>query len=138
MTAIDATLVARLLAAQHPRWADLPVTLVPHQGWDNVTPRLGENPSVPLPSAPGYASAVATEETGLRLLAGRLPVTLVRDRALSAPIDLGTCRVGDHTCDVVVGWTSVPGEERETSATPSGWTRRRGSTDGDGPRGRHS
>lgn len=76
MTTIDAALVARLVAAQHPRWRDLPVRPVEHQGWDNRTFRLGDELSVRLPSAEGYVAAVAKEERVLRLLAGGLPVAL--------------------------------------------------------------
>ena len=85
MISIDADLVARLVAAQHPRWAGLPVTPVPHQGWDNRTFRLGEELSVRLPSAPGYVAAVAKEETVLRLLADRLPVALPQVVARGEP-----------------------------------------------------
>jgi len=82
---IDAALVARLVAAQHPQWRDLPVTPVAHQGWDNRTFRLGEELSVRLPSAEGYVTAVAKEENVLRLLAGRLPVALPEVVAAGEP-----------------------------------------------------
>ena len=38
---IDAALVRRLIAAQFPRWADLPVRPVEVDGWDNRTFHLG-------------------------------------------------------------------------------------------------
>ena len=47
---IDAALVKRLLAAQFPQWADLPVTPVAKDGWDNRTYRLGTDMTVRLPS----------------------------------------------------------------------------------------
>jgi len=47
----DVALVRRLLAAQFPQWADLPVTPVELDGWDNTTFRLGEEFAVRLPSA---------------------------------------------------------------------------------------
>src|SRR5689334_23275447 len=46
---VDATLVRRLLAAQFPQWADLPVSAVPLSGMDNATFRLGADMSVRLP-----------------------------------------------------------------------------------------
>lgn len=85
MIAIDVALVARLVASQHPRWADLPVRAVPHQGWDNRTFRLGEELSVRLPSAEGYVAAVAKEEQVLRAVAGRLPVEVPEPVAVGAP-----------------------------------------------------
>jgi len=48
---ISASLVRRLIAAQFPQWADLPVTPAMPQGWDNRTFRLGAELSVRLPSA---------------------------------------------------------------------------------------
>jgi aminoglycoside phosphotransferase (APT) family kinase protein len=53
-TLINTDLVARLVAAQFPQWADLPVREVNLQGWDNRTFRLCDDLSVRLPSAEGY------------------------------------------------------------------------------------
>ncbi|WP_235866424.1 aminoglycoside phosphotransferase family protein [Serinibacter arcticus] len=39
---------------------------------------------------------------------------LVRDGALSALIDLGTCGVGDPACDLVMAWTFFDDEDRAT------------------------
>ena len=55
---IDAALVRRLIAAQFPRWAGLPVRPVEPGGWDNRTFRLGPRMSVRLPSAEQYALQV--------------------------------------------------------------------------------
>ncbi|TDC76727.1 aminoglycoside phosphotransferase family protein [Streptomyces hainanensis] len=71
---IDAALVRRLVAAQFPRWSDLPVTPVAVDGWDNRTYRLGEDMTVRLPTAAGYAPAVAKENRWLPVLAPLLPV----------------------------------------------------------------
>ncbi|GAB2883068.1 aminoglycoside phosphotransferase family protein [Streptomyces mayteni] len=71
---IDAALVRRLIAAQFPRWRDLPVTPVAVDGWDNRTYRLGEDLTVRLPTAAGYAPAVAKENRWLPVLAPLLPV----------------------------------------------------------------
>ena len=40
---IDTALVRRLLAAQFPEWANLPIRPVMPGGWDNRTFRLGEH-----------------------------------------------------------------------------------------------
>jgi aminoglycoside phosphotransferase (APT) family kinase protein len=49
-TAIDATLVRRLIGSQFPEWSDLEVAPVDLDGWDNATFRLGDDLSVRLPS----------------------------------------------------------------------------------------
>ena len=66
---ITAELVTRLLAEQFPAWAALPVRPVPTDGWDNRTYRLGDDLLVRLPSAAGYAAAVAKEDRWLPRLA---------------------------------------------------------------------
>ncbi|EST32804.1 aminoglycoside phosphotransferase family protein [Streptomyces niveus] len=58
---IDTALVKRLIAARFPRWAHLPVVPVAVDGWDNRTYRLGEDKTVRLPTAAGYAPAVGKE-----------------------------------------------------------------------------
>lgn len=71
---IDAALVRRLIATQFPRWADLPIRPVELDGWDNTTFRLGEDMSVRLPSAEGYAPQVEKEHRWLPKLAPLLPI----------------------------------------------------------------
>ena len=71
---IDAALVTRLIAAQFPQWADLPVVPVKVDGWDNRTYRLGDDMSVRLPTAAGYVPAVAKENEWLPRLAPSLPL----------------------------------------------------------------
>jgi len=82
---IDAGLVSALVAEQFPDLADLPVRPVARQGWDNRTFRLGDELSVRLPSAEGYAAAVEKEERALRFLDGRLPVAVPGVVAIGAP-----------------------------------------------------
>lgn len=82
---IDPALVSALLAEQFPQFADLPVRPVARQGWDNRTFRLGDDLSVRLPSAEGYAAAVEKEDRALRFLDGRLPVAVPAVVALGAP-----------------------------------------------------
>ena len=52
---IDALLVRRLVAAQFPQWAHLPVAAVQPGGWDNRTFHLGWEMKARLPSAGAYA-----------------------------------------------------------------------------------
>lgn len=73
---IDASLVKRLLAAQFPQWAHLPVRPVEVDGWDNRTYRLGADMTVRLPTAAGYVAGVAKENEWLPRLAPRLPLLI--------------------------------------------------------------
>jgi aminoglycoside phosphotransferase (APT) family kinase protein len=82
---IDHALAARLVAAQFPAWADLPVVPVESQGWDNRTFRLGADMTVRLPSAAGYARSVEKEHTWLPRLAPRLPLPIPTPLALGRP-----------------------------------------------------
>jgi aminoglycoside phosphotransferase (APT) family kinase protein len=36
----------------------------------------------------------------------------MKDQALSAVIDFGTCGVGDPACDLAIAWTMLTGESR--------------------------
>jgi aminoglycoside phosphotransferase (APT) family kinase protein len=73
---IDAGLVRRLLAAQFPHWADLPVRAVPSAGWDNVIYRLGADLAVRLPRRLIGARQVSKQHRWLPILAGRLPLAI--------------------------------------------------------------
>ena len=73
---INVALVRRLIAAQFPRWADLPIRPVTFDGWDNRTFHLGADMSVRLPSAPGYVAQVAKEQRWLPRLAPFLPLPI--------------------------------------------------------------
>ena len=81
---IDAALVRRLIAAQFPEWANLPIRPVKPGGWDNRTFRLGEHMSVRLPSGPAYVAQVEKEHRWLPELAPicrcRSPFRLPRAR----------------------------------------------------------
>ena len=91
---IDAALVGRLVAAQFPQWAGLPVRPVERDGWDNRTYRLGEDLSVRLPSHPAYVAAVVKEQEWLPRLAPQLP--------LPVPVPAGRGRPG---CGYPHPWT---------------------------------
>ncbi|WP_222194343.1 aminoglycoside phosphotransferase family protein [Modestobacter italicus] len=84
---IDAALVRRLLAAQFPAWAGLPVEPVEPGGWDNRTFRLGAEMLVRLPSAEPYATQVRKEQQWLPRLATHLPLPI--------PVPLGQGTPGD-------------------------------------------
>jgi aminoglycoside phosphotransferase (APT) family kinase protein len=84
-TAITAELAARLVAAQFPQWAGLPVRRVEPGGWDNVTFRLGAGLSVRLPSGPWYAEQAAKEHRWLPVLAGQLPLRIPQPVAKGEP-----------------------------------------------------
>ncbi|MES0036801.1 phosphotransferase [Mesorhizobium sp. M0046] len=82
---IDAALVRRLIAAQFPEWADLPVEPVEPGGWDNRTFRLGDRMSVRLPSAAAYVAQVEKEHRWLPRLAPHLPLPIPVPLAKGAP-----------------------------------------------------
>ena len=84
---IDASLVRRLVAAQFPEWAHLPVEPVQFGGWDNKTFHLGREMSVRLPSAQGYAAQVEKEHRWLPRLAPLLPLPIPVPLAMGFPAE---------------------------------------------------
>ncbi len=86
-TKVDITvpLVRRLVAAQFPQWADLPITRVEPGGWDNRTFHLGETMLVRLPSAERYAAQVEKEHHWLPRLAPLLPLPIPVPLAKGSP-----------------------------------------------------
>jgi aminoglycoside phosphotransferase (APT) family kinase protein len=84
---IDVSLVRRLVAAQFPHWADLPITPSVPQGWDNRTFHLGEDMTVRLPSGPWYALQVEKEQKWLPKLAPLLPLPIPVPLAMGVPAD---------------------------------------------------
>jgi aminoglycoside phosphotransferase (APT) family kinase protein len=118
---IDAALVKRLIASQFPQWADLPVTPVEIDGWDNRTFHLGDDMTVRLPSDVGYALQVAKEHRWLPILAPQLPVPIPVPLAKGRPelgyqynwsvyrwIDGTTARLAD--IDDLAGFATALGE----------------------------
>lgn len=83
--AITPELVSRLVAAQFPQWADLPVRPVGLDGWDNTTFRLGDELSVRLPSASWYVPQVDKEHRWLPVFAGQLPLPIPEPLAKGVP-----------------------------------------------------
>jgi aminoglycoside phosphotransferase (APT) family kinase protein len=84
---VEPALAARLVAAQFPEWAHLPVTPVAAPGWDNRTFRLGETMSVRLPSAASYVAQVEKEHRWLPKLAPRLPLPIPAPLARGEPAE---------------------------------------------------
>lgn len=84
---IDVALVKRLLAGQFPEWADLPVTPVKVDGWDNRTYRLGDDMTVRLPTAEAYTPAIEKEDRWLPILAPSLPVPVPVPLATGVPAE---------------------------------------------------
>ena len=82
---IDDTLVRRMVAAQFPQWADLPVRSAAVGGWDNKTFRLGEQMIVRLPSAADYSVQVEKEHRWLPKLAPLLPLSIPTPLAIGEP-----------------------------------------------------
>jgi aminoglycoside phosphotransferase (APT) family kinase protein len=73
---ISATLVARLLAAQFPQWAELPIEPVRSAGTDNALYRLGEDMVVRLPRIPTATGQMEKERKWLPRLAPVLPLAV--------------------------------------------------------------
>jgi aminoglycoside phosphotransferase (APT) family kinase protein len=94
--AIDAALVAGLLADQHPDLADLPLRVV-DAGWDNALFRLGDRLAVRLPRRAVSAPLIANEQIWLPRLAAQLSLPV------PAPY-----RKGEPGRGYPWGWSVVP------------------------------
>lgn len=81
----SAALVRRLLAAQFPRWAHLPITPVPSAGTDNALYRLGDDMVVRLPRIHWAVGQVDKEQRWLPRLAPLLPLDIPVPLAAGAP-----------------------------------------------------
>ena len=84
---ITADVAARLVAAQFPQWAGLPVVPIELNGWDNATFRLGDELSIRLPSADSYVAQVGKERRWLPVLARQLPWPIPEPVAMGRPGD---------------------------------------------------
>lgn len=83
--ATSADLVRRLLAAQFPQWADLPLAPVPSAGTDNALYRLGDELVVRMPRIHWAAGDVVDEHRWLPRLAPHLPLAIPAPLALGEP-----------------------------------------------------
>ena len=82
---ITPELVSRLVAHEFPQWADLPVSRVELDGWDNKTFRLGPTMSVRLPSADVYVAQIDKEHRWLPVLGRDLPLPIPEPLAKGGP-----------------------------------------------------
>lgn len=82
---IDAALVKRLLMAQFPQWADLPLERLRSSGTDNAMFRLGDKMAVRLPRIFWAIEQVAKEQRWLPTLAPHLPLAIPTPLALGTP-----------------------------------------------------
>ena len=83
----DAALVARLVAAQFPDWAGLPVTPVESWGTDNAIYRLGDELSVRMPRIHWAVAPLEREYAWLPRIAPSLPVEVPVPLAFAAPVE---------------------------------------------------
>ncbi|HEX4680162.1 MAG TPA: aminoglycoside phosphotransferase family protein [Gaiellaceae bacterium] len=84
----DEALVRRLLAAQFPHWAELPIQALPVGGTDNAIYRLGDELSVRLPRRADWAAGSLEKEfEWLPRLAPHLPLPVPKPVARGVPGD---------------------------------------------------
>lgn len=83
----DVALVRRLLTAQFPRWADLPVDPVQSYGTDHDIYRLGDHLAVRLPRIAWATRQAATEAQWLPWLAPHLPLAVPVPLAMGHPAE---------------------------------------------------
>jgi aminoglycoside phosphotransferase (APT) family kinase protein len=81
----DASLVGRLLAAQFPEWADLPIERVPSAGTDNALYRLGDEMVVRMPRIHWAVGQMEKEHEWLTKLAPSLPLPIPLPLAKGEP-----------------------------------------------------
>src|SRR3954452_10698562 len=96
--ATDTALVRRLLEAQFPQWAALPIERVASSGTDNALYRLGDGMVVRLPRIEWAVDAVEKERSWLPVLAPHLPVEV------PLPLATGEAGEGDPWAWAVYTW----------------------------------
>jgi aminoglycoside phosphotransferase (APT) family kinase protein len=90
---MNVPLVRRLLAAQFPQWADLPIRPVRSAGSDNAIYRLGDDMAVRLPRRSGRTEESLDKEVEwLPKLAPLLPLAVPLPLAMGAPGEGYPCR----------------------------------------------
>ncbi len=110
----DAALVSRLLAAQFPHWADLPITPVASAGTDNALFRLGDEMVVRMPRIHWALGQVEKEQRWLPQLAPHLPL------AIPVPLGMGQPGEGYPWTWSVYAW--LDGENPSSQMADSGQT----------------
>jgi aminoglycoside phosphotransferase (APT) family kinase protein len=93
----DASLVRRLLAAQFPHWADLPIEPVASTGTDHAIYRLGDDKAVRLPRIHWAVGQVDLEARWLPALAPLLPVAVPVVLGIGEPAEGYPWRWSVHT-----------------------------------------
>ena len=83
----DPSLVGRLVAAQFPQWAGLPIEAVPSGGTDNALYRLGDDLVVRLPRRERTTGTLKKERGWLPRLAPLLPLAVPVPLADGMPAD---------------------------------------------------
>ena len=83
--ATDPAMVRRLLEAQFPEWAELPIERVQSAGTDNAIYRLGDDLAVRMPRIPSATSQVDKEARWLPVLAPHLPLAVPVPLAVGEP-----------------------------------------------------
>jgi aminoglycoside phosphotransferase (APT) family kinase protein len=104
---IDSALVAKLLAAQHPDLADLPLEAIA-AGWDNAIYRLGESLAVRLPRRSIAATLIKNEQVWLPNIADRLTLPVPAPYRIGRPTDFYPC-----SWSVVPWLQGVSGDQKE-------------------------
>ncbi len=82
---IDVSLVSRLIAAQFPQWADLPIEPIQSAGTDNAIYRIGSDMAVRLPRIEDATGQVDKEHRWLPRLAPHLPFAIPDPLAMGLP-----------------------------------------------------
>ena len=108
----DADLVRRLLAAQFPQWAELPVERVASSGTSNAMYRIGAELAARLPRQPRGGQQIEKEHRWLPRLAPQLPL------AIPAPMALGQPSEGYPSIWSVAPWLDGVNGEPEVFAHP--------------------
>jgi aminoglycoside phosphotransferase (APT) family kinase protein len=85
--ATDAALVRRLLSAQLPQWADLPIAQVESYGTDHDIYRLGDALAARLPRIEWATQQAALEREWLPRLAPHLPLAIPVQLAMGRPAE---------------------------------------------------
>lgn len=83
----DVRLVARMVAARFPQWADLPIERVRSSGTDNALYRLGDDMVIRLPRIHWAVGGMDKDFRWLPVIAPLLPVAIPEPLAKGAPAD---------------------------------------------------
>ena len=113
----DARLVGRLLAAQFPQWADLPIERVPSAGTENALYRVGDHMVVRLPRIHWAVGSGDKDFQWLPMLAPFLPV------AVPVPLAKGTPAEGYPWGWGVYPWLEGENPTVDAVTDPSSLTR---------------